>query len=56
MATKDESKEAKSTKATNPADEAILKKGELTGQARGPDVDGSFHVYEFEDAESEESK
>lgn len=31
------------------ADEALVKKGELTGQVRGPDVDSSFHVYEFEE-------
>ena len=44
---------AKGTGASkqNPsgASEEQLKKGEMTGQVRGPDVDSSFHVYEFTD-------
>ena len=40
---------AASPKNPSGASEAQLKKGEMTGQVRGPDVDKSFHVYEFTD-------
>lgn len=30
------------------ADDPVVKKGERTGVARGPDEDATFHVYEFE--------
>ena len=66
MATKSET-EAKNTKAdgqgrgsydpkTNPsgASEEQLQKGELTGKVRGPDVDSSYHVYDFTDPETGE--
>jgi hypothetical protein len=51
-ASKDEKAPAKSS--ASPEDEALLKKGELTGKVRGPDVDSSFHVYEFTDPETGE--
>jgi hypothetical protein len=37
---------------TNPsgASEEQLRKGEMTGKVRGPDLDPSFHKYEFTDA------
>lgn len=39
------------SKAPNPsgASDDQIKKGELTGKVRGPDVDSSFHVVEFTD-------
>jgi hypothetical protein len=32
-----------------PEGDPALKKGEMTGKVRGPDVDTSFHTYEFTD-------
>lgn len=54
--TKDETKTEASTSASNPsgASDEQLKAGELTGKVRGPDVDSSFHVYEFTDPETGE--
>jgi hypothetical protein len=52
MAAKDEEKSA--TPKLSPADEALVAKGELVGKVRGPDVDGSFHVYEFTDPKTGE--
>jgi hypothetical protein len=52
MAT-EKAEEAKAPKAgKNPsgASKEQLEKGEKVGQVRGPDVDKSFHVYEFEDS------
>lgn len=49
MATSGSSSSTPAPKAAPSADEALVKKGELTGQVRGPDVDSSFHVYEFEE-------
>jgi hypothetical protein len=52
MAT-EKTEEPKATKAVkNPsgASKEQLEKGEKIGQARGPDVDKTFHVYEFEDS------
>ena len=42
---------SKSKPPENPsgASDEQIKKGELTGKVRGPDVDSSFHVEEFTD-------
>jgi hypothetical protein len=41
------------SKGVNPnpsgASDEQIKKGEMAGKVRGPDVDTSFHVYEFTD-------
>lgn len=37
-----------------PEGDPALKKGEMTGKVRGPDVDKSFHTYEFTDPETGE--
>lgn len=47
---------SKSSDSPPTPDEAKLKKGEMTGVARGPDVDSSFHVYEFDEPEAAEEK
>ena len=57
MATaKSNTSESKASVNTNPsgASDEQLKKGEMTGKVRGPDVDGSYHVYEFTDPQTGE--
>ena len=49
-AKKDETTEA----PKDEAEEARIKRGELTGKVRGQDVDSSFHVYEFTDPKTGE--
>lgn len=53
---KSEDKQDKPKVNKNPsgATDEQLKQGELVGKVRGPDVDSSFHVYEFEDPETGE--
>lgn len=52
----DTSSESKSKPNTNPsgASDEQLKKGELTGKVRGPDVDSSFHQEEYTDPQTGE--
>lgn len=58
MAAKSSSKTDTSvdTKASNPsgASDEQIKKGELAGKVRGPNVDSSYHVYDFTDPETGE--
>lgn len=43
------SSESKANANPSGASDEQLKKGELAGKVRGPDVDESFHAYEFTD-------
>lgn len=50
------SSDTKAKPNTNPsgASDEQIKKGELAGKVRGPDVDESFHAEEFTDPETGE--
>jgi hypothetical protein len=53
MAAKSKAPEGVNTNPSGASDEQ-LKKGEMTGKVRGPDVDTSYHVYEFTDPQTGE--